>query len=193
MKNMRGIPKWAWYVGGAAAALVLLVPSKAREGSFPVRGSHVPSRRLLQFGYARTATHTHQGIDIPGRIGQEVLAAYSGVVTHAWTSLTSGFSGYGRGVVIRSPNFWTMYAHMDRVYVSAGERVTGGQVIGTVGKTCFRRSDPQAQCGGPHLHFEVSPRPYPQAAEAWRYDPVAILSGRSPGSVNTTRNGALLA
>ena len=144
----------------------------------PVPGAAIPTTGILSFGYKRSATHTHRGIDIRARKGSPVVAVASGVVERAHTTLGSGFSGYGRVVVIKgAKGRWFLYAHLDRVLVRRGQQVTKGQQIGTVGNTCFRKSDPQASCSGPHLHFEVSPRRYPQQAEASRLDPVAWLGG----------------
>ena len=47
-----------------------------------------------------------------------------------------------------SPLYLTfVYGHMERVFVSGGDRVTQGDRIGTIGMT--------GKTTGPHLHFEV--------------------------------------
>lgn len=144
----------------------------------PIRGAKLPTRGILSWGYQRTDEHKHRGIDLPAPKGTPVLAAASGVVTHAYTTLAPGFSGYGRVVVVKHGKSgpWQLYAHLDKVYVVKGQTVKEGQQVGTVGTTCFRDSDPDAQCAA-HLHFEVSPRAYPQPSEAPRMDPVAWLQG----------------
>ena len=81
---------------------------------------------------------------------------------------------------------WFLYAHLDRAQVVPGQRIGAGAQIGTVGRTCFRRDDPSALCSGSHLHFEVSPRAYPQDSEAPRLDPVAYLEA-SPGPTEPPR------
>lgn len=143
----------------------------------------IPTEGNRAFGVQRSAEHTHQGIDMVARKGTPVRAVRGGIVTHASNGLAQGFSGYGRHVVIRvgSKGPWLLYAHLDHASVRPGDTVAQGQQIGTVGNTCFNREDPSHLCGGKagagyHLHFEVSPRRYPQPSEAPRLDPVAFLS-----------------
>ncbi len=143
----------------------------------------IPTEGNRAFGTQRSATHTHQGIDLVAPRGAPVRAVAGGTVTHASAKLERGFSGYGRHVVVRkgSAGPWFLYAHLDGVRVRPGDTVAQGQTIGTVGNTCFNKSDPGRLCGGKagagyHLHFEVSPRRYPQDSEAPRLDPVAWLS-----------------
>jgi len=88
----------------------------------------------------------HSGIDIAGSgiSGTSVLAADSGTV------ITSTYgSGYGNYIVISHGNgMTTLYGHLSKRNVSAGQTVSKGQVIGLVGSTGLST--------GPHLHFEVS-------------------------------------
>jgi murein DD-endopeptidase MepM/ murein hydrolase activator NlpD len=56
--------------------------------------------------------------------------------------------GYGKYIVISHPNgTQTLYAHNLENYVSVGDAVVRGQIIGSVGST--------GKSTGPHLHFEV--------------------------------------
>ena len=88
--------------------------------------------------------NNHTGIDIPAPGGTPIVAAKSGVVTK---SLHKG--SYGSYVVIsHSDGTSTLYAHMSRRAVSAGQTVKQGQVIGYVGHT--------GSATGDHLHYEVS-------------------------------------
>lgn len=89
----------------------------------------------------------HNGIDIAGNNGLEVMAANSGVVAYAgWRG------GYGNTVMISHGSVTTLYAHLSSISVSAGQVVKRGQVIGRVGST--------GNSTGPHLHFEVHPNGY---------------------------------
>lgn len=87
----------------------------------------------------------HPAIDIAGRTGAPVTAADGGYVTVAGSGWNAG---YGTHVIIDHGNgFATLYAHLNSVFVSAGENVSAGQQIGTLGNT--------GNSTGPHLHFEI--------------------------------------
>ena len=88
-------------------------------------------------------TRMHYGIDIGAAYGTNVLAADSGTV------LTTYYHwSYGNFVIIDHGNgYQTLYAHMSRVYVSVGQSVSQGEVIGLVGNT--------GDSNGAHCHFEV--------------------------------------
>jgi murein DD-endopeptidase MepM/ murein hydrolase activator NlpD len=100
--------------------------------------------------------YAHRAIDIGAPTGTAVLAADSGYVTFAgWTDV-----GYGYLVVVDHNNgFSTYYAHLSNFYVSAGQAVERGQVIGAVGST--------GHSTGPHLHFEIRYGGVPQHPRAY--------------------------
>lgn len=137
----------------------------------PVRGASWPRNGPGAFGYRRSSTHVHQGVDFAAKRGEPVWSVAPGVVTHSVEPGTPGFSGYGRAVVVRTGNRWRLYGHLDRRSVAAGDNVVEGMQLGTVGATCGTRDQPQLQCRGAHLHYELSARPYPQASEAPRLNP----------------------
>lgn len=88
--------------------------------------------------------HTHKGIDISTRIGTPVRATADGVVVFR------GWDGaYGNTVVLdHGKGYISRYAHLSHTYVSHGETVHRGDIIGTVGVT--------GNATGPHLHFEIN-------------------------------------
>ena len=108
-----------------------------------------PSGFLIKpvIGARRTqGLHGHNGIDLGAPQGTPVLASGSGVVIVAKSSGYNG--GYGQMIVIsHDGGVQTVYAHLHSVYVSVGQTVTQGQVIGEVGNT--------GKSTGAHLHFEV--------------------------------------
>ena len=86
----------------------------------------------------------HTGLDFTADIGTEIYATGDGVIE----SIESKFSGYGNHVIINHGfGYESLYAHMSRIAVTAGQRVRRGQIIGYVGNT--------GASTGPHLHYEV--------------------------------------
>ncbi|MBV9101572.1 MAG: M23 family metallopeptidase [Candidatus Dormibacteraeota bacterium] len=106
--------------------------------------------------------HFHTGLDIAAPLNSLVGAAGPGQVILAGASRDShgNLVGYGNYVVIRHPNgALTLYGHLNRILVAAGQIVSQGQVIGLLGSTGWST--------GPHVHFEiringifVDPAPY---------------------------------
>ncbi|HRN78065.1 MAG TPA: M23 family metallopeptidase [Candidatus Dependentiae bacterium] len=90
----------------------------------------------------------HRGIDMAAIRGTPVKAAAPGRVVEAHY-----VSGYGNTVLVQhNHKYKTRYAHLDRIKVTAGQRVQKGTLVGTVGDTGFvRKSGKDAS----HLHFEV--------------------------------------
>jgi lipoprotein NlpD len=84
-----------------------------------------------------------KGIDIAGKIGQQVLAAGSGKVMYAG----SGIRGYGNLVIVKhTNNLLSAYAHNKTILVKEGQTVNKGQKIAEMGS-----SDSDAV----KLHFEI--------------------------------------
>ncbi len=87
----------------------------------------------------------HPGIDIASGLGMPIHPITSGVVEDTIYDLF----GYGHHVIINHQNgFKSLYAHMGRVYVKKGDKVTSANIIGEVGLT--------GHTSGPHTHLEVT-------------------------------------
>lgn len=85
----------------------------------------------------------HDGIDVAGRLGSEVIAVASGVVTWAGSRY-----GFGNLVEINHGNgYVTRYAHNKELVVEVGQTVKKGDVIAKMGTS--------GRSTGPHVHFEV--------------------------------------
>ena len=84
----------------------------------------------------------HRGTDYAAPRGTPVYAAGDGRIVEAGYTRSNGnyvFIQHGEG-------FKTRYLHLNKKRVKRGDRVTQGQVIGTVGST--------GAATGPHLHYE---------------------------------------
>jgi murein DD-endopeptidase MepM/ murein hydrolase activator NlpD len=87
----------------------------------------------------------HTGIDLIAATGVDVKATGGGTVTEA----TSSLQGYGNKIVIDHgvDGYTTLYAHLSKIKVKVGQKITRGEVIGEVGNTGMSIA--------PHLHYEV--------------------------------------
>ena len=91
----------------------------------------------------RGSAAMHAGVDIRGPIGTPIYATADGIVSEA-----NRRGGYGNLVELdHGKGIATRYGHLSRILVSAGTRVTRGQVIGLMGST--------GRSTGSHLHYEV--------------------------------------
>jgi len=105
-------------------------------------------------------TRSHNGQDLAGPPGTPILSTGDGVVIYAGRQ-----SGYGNVVKIRHGfGFVTVYAHLNKIIVTQGEKVSKGDVIGGMGST--------GRSTGTHLHYEirvdgspVNPMQYMKAAK----------------------------
>ncbi|RJF88163.1 M23 family metallopeptidase [Oleomonas cavernae] len=87
----------------------------------------------------------HLGLDVAQPTGTPVHAAVAGVVVLAQKDLY--FTG-GTIIIDHGTGVQTLYAHLSRVDVKAGDAVTTETVIGAIGAT--------GRVTGPHLHFGVA-------------------------------------
>ncbi|WP_335976092.1 MULTISPECIES: M23 family metallopeptidase [Streptomycetaceae] len=104
---------------------------------------------------------SHTGVDFLVGSGTPVHVVAAGTVVSA------GWDGaYGNDVIVRhADGKYTLYGHLSKVLVSAGQTVTEGTQIGVSGAT--------GNVTGPHLHFEVRTTP----SYGSDIDPVAYMSG----------------
>jgi hypothetical protein len=85
----------------------------------------------------------HDGLDFAGIKGSEILGVARGVVIWAGSR-----QGYGNLLEVDHGNgYVTRYAHNDELLVKAGDSITAGQAIATMGAT--------GRASSPHVHFEV--------------------------------------
>jgi murein DD-endopeptidase MepM/ murein hydrolase activator NlpD len=109
-------------------------------------------------GFRPSTDRDHDGIDLGGPANTPILAAHEGVVIYAGRD----FRGYGNMVMIEySPEWATLYGHLNEVFAREGQAVKPGEPIGGMGKT--------GKASGVHLHFELLHQKSP-------VDPLPVLS-----------------
>ena len=94
-------------------------------------------------GFGMRWGRMHNGTDFAAPIGTPIVAPADGVVTFAGWS-----SGYGRLIKVQHAfGIETRYAHLNRMRVDVGQRVSRGDRIGDIGNS--------GRSTGPHLHYEI--------------------------------------
>ena len=102
---------------------------------------------------------SRKGVEISGRLGQEVLAAEAGRVVYSG----SGLIGYGKLIIIKhNKEYLSAYGHNRTLLVKEGDQVSRGMRIAEMGNNGN---------SGAVLHFEVRHNGIP-------VDPVALLPRR---------------
>ena len=95
----------------------------------------------------------HTGIDISGIHHTEILAVSDGEVTFAGVQ-----NGFGNCIeikhVVNGETIYSFYAHLSKINVKSGDKVTQGKVIGLEGGDPETDPNP-GNSTGHHLHFEI--------------------------------------
>jgi murein DD-endopeptidase MepM/ murein hydrolase activator NlpD len=109
---------------------------KSHIGAFNPRRYHPILHRI----------QPHNGVDLPCTRGTLVYASGDAVVDKAYPQGYNG--GFGRQVILdHGFGYKTRYAHLNKVLVKPGDKITRGQLIGELGRS--------GGVTGPHLHYEV--------------------------------------
>ncbi len=105
----------------------------------------LPVKSSFRFtsGFGMRWGRMHNGTDFASSHGTPIYSTADGVVIHAgWQS------GYGRLVKIQHEfGIETRYAHLSKIRVNVGQRVSRGERIGDMGNS--------GRSTGTHLHYEV--------------------------------------
>ncbi|MGH1465742.1 MAG: DUF5930 domain-containing protein [Cognatishimia sp.] len=104
-----------------------------------------PVKSAVRFtsGFGMRWGRMHKGSDFAGPTGTNIYSTADGVITHAGWS-----TGYGRLIKIKHANgIETRYAHLAKIRVNVGQRVSRGDHIGDMGNS--------GRSTGTHLHYEV--------------------------------------
>jgi murein DD-endopeptidase MepM/ murein hydrolase activator NlpD len=126
------------------AALATTSTTKLWRGAFikPTAGAETSPFGTLRT-YNKKRRSRHLGLDLDGNTGDAIIAANRGRVLLATERFYSG----GTVVLDHGQGFITMYFHMSRIDVTAGQLVDKGAGLGAVGAS--------GQVTGPHLHWSV--------------------------------------
>jgi len=97
-------------------------------------------------GYVSTRfSNFHPGIDITSGLGMPVHPITDGIVTD------TGFDIFGLGnylILSHQNGFSSKYAHLGKIFVKKGDKVSSDHILGEVGLT--------GKTSGPHTHLEIS-------------------------------------
>ncbi|MDO9278953.1 MAG: peptidoglycan DD-metalloendopeptidase family protein [Polaromonas sp.] len=146
-----------WFNDPAQVASAVKASNKAPKGSYysldgqslrkaylasPMEFSRMSSGFKMRFHPILQTWRAHLGVDYAAPTGTAVRSIGDGVVDFAGVQ-----NGFGNVVFINHKSgHTTVYAHLSRINVQRGARVSQGQNIGAVGSTGWAT--------GPHLHFE---------------------------------------
>lgn len=109
----------------------------------PVKGYITAGRGYRNDPFDPSVRESHLGVDITAPKGSPVIAPADGTVIFA-----GQYAGYGNIIVLDHKfGFTTRYAHLQRMDVRVGQRISRYDVIGYVGTS--------GRTTGPHLHYEV--------------------------------------
>ncbi|MFZ5808883.1 MAG: M23 family metallopeptidase [Chloroflexota bacterium] len=85
----------------------------------------------------------HIALDFGAPVGTPVKATMDGKVVYAgWNN-----EGYGNLIIVENGPYRTYFAHLSKIPVKIGDKVSAGMVVGYSGNT--------GNSTGPHLHYEV--------------------------------------
>ena len=123
--------------GGGSKFTLNLANIPDTDWAYPLPGAKVISP------YGARGGRRHTGTDLKTRPGDDILAAFEGVVT-----MSQVYSAYGNCIVIRHANgLETLYSHNVKNLVKVGDHVKVGQRIALTGRTGRATTE--------HLHFEI--------------------------------------
>ncbi|WP_291066435.1 M23 family metallopeptidase [Hydrogenophaga sp.] len=130
----------------------------------PLQFTRVSSGFGMRFHPVHGVRRAHLGVDFAAPTGTPVRTVSDGVVQFV------GFQrGFGNVVFVQhEDDIVTVYAHLSRMDVRRGQRLSRGENLGAVGCT--------GTCTGPHLHFEIHENGVP-------LDPLLALRNMAAESV----------
>ena len=101
------------------------------------------NRRTYVYPNGRSSTSIHAGVDWRAPTGTPIMAPAAGKVVLSMLRITTG----NTVVIEHMPGVYSLYYHLDKLWVSVGDMVIAGTRIGDAGATGFAT--------GAHLHYEI--------------------------------------
>lgn len=121
---------------------------------WPVKGSLLHTYGRQRDPISKT-TINNTGIDIKAASGTQVYSVFWGIV-----SMITNLSGYGNTVILdHGEGYYTVYSHLDEIFVDTDDLVTTGKVIGLVGDS--------GSLEGSKLHFALFANQKPENPQHW--------------------------
>jgi murein DD-endopeptidase MepM/ murein hydrolase activator NlpD len=134
-----------WFADASGKGAYFDLNGRSKHSAFlasPLAFSRITSGFSMRFHPILKEWKRHEGVDYGAPIGTAVHVVGDGIVSFAGQQ-----NGYGNVIQVQhSDNRMTVYAHLSKIDVRRGERVSQGEHIGDVGMTGWAT--------GPHLHFE---------------------------------------
>ena len=114
-----------------------------KRSSWPVTSGYLSSTYGVRKDPFTGRRRKHNGIDLAGPRGSDILSVANGAV------IFNGRKGaYGRVVEIQHTNgVISRYAHIEKSLVKKGQLVTAGEIVAYIGSS--------GRSTGPHLHLEI--------------------------------------
>ncbi len=105
--------------------------------------SFFAEKRIKKYSNGRSSTNRHWGMDYPAKKGTPIKAPCAGKVVLAENRVVTG----NTIILEHLPGVYTLYYHLNKIYVKEGTFVSQSKFIGEIGSTGFST--------GPHLHWEL--------------------------------------
>jgi len=123
-------------------------------------------------------SYRHMGVDIGGPVGSPIYAGVDGTVE---TVSQVNKHGYGRHVIIQHDGYKTLYGHLHKIFVQAGDGVLAGELTSEMGGQPGDSDPIDGASTGSHLHFElILPNQpscdYVRTWAGWTVDPLPYLT-----------------
>lgn len=120
-----------------------VVTAASGNWQYPFKNGYV---KTSDFGWRRLRGESdyHKGVDLVGSGSKHIYPVNNGTVVY----IKKSNKGYGNHILINhGDGIWSLYAHLSKIYVKAGQAVSKNSILGVEGST--------GNSTGSHLHLEI--------------------------------------